>query len=155
MIESRENLPLAQEAPPDPLGVDAGLQKLHGHALLELPVAALGDPDLSHAAAPEKRYQDVGTDSLAGLGRARVLHSRRVCGHASLEKRARVRVGGEEVSHENRELGVGDAERVQTCRGLGGRQLGQVAENRGRLAQTSDRRAVHPLAPAPDRSPYR
>ena len=64
MIESREDLPLAQEAPPDSLGVDAGLEKLHGHALLELPVAALGDPDLSHAAAPEKRDQDVGTDSL-------------------------------------------------------------------------------------------
>ena len=145
MIEPREDLPLAQEAPPDPLGVETGLQKLQRHALLELPVAALGDPDLSHAAAPEKRHEDVGTDSLASLGRARILDPRRVRGHASLEETAGVRVGGEEVSHENREIGVGDAERVQASRGLGGRQLGQLAEDLGRFAQTSVRGTVQPL----------
>ena len=65
VVEAGEHLSLLHEAPPDPLGVDALAQQLQGDALLELPVAPLGDPDLAHAAAPEQRDEDVRADRLA------------------------------------------------------------------------------------------
>jgi hypothetical protein len=87
--------------------------------MLEVPVVALGDPDVAHASATEERHKDVVADSLTGPAGAAILDARGVRRRTRLQKAAGVRVRGEEISHESRELRVAGSKGVQARRRLG------------------------------------
>jgi hypothetical protein len=158
MVEAGEDLPLLHEAPADPLRVDSLAQQLQRDALLELAVAPLGDPDLAHAPAPEKRDENVRPDRLArravGLV-ARIPRKRgqprRVLGGAGLEEGAGRAVGGEQLAHEAGERGIGRLERHQPGAHRFRTELHQLAENHGGFAEARVRCAAHGWAAGPER----
>ena len=62
MIEAGEDLPLVPEAADDRVGVHAALEHLERHALLKRVVAAHGQVDRAHAAAPQLPDEAIGPD---------------------------------------------------------------------------------------------
>ncbi len=71
MLQARQDLPLAQEARVDLVGVESALQDLDGGPLLELAVGALRVVDHPHPAPSDFAQQAPDTDPLALEGLAR------------------------------------------------------------------------------------
>jgi hypothetical protein len=117
VLEPREDVALSAEAfaPMRPLLVKAG--ELQRHLALEAPVGLSGEPDLAHAAVPQRPQQREGTDQFAarmgarpgrGIGQAR----------ARLQAAAALRalVGGEQAAKRGCDLGLRPVERVEPGR---------------------------------------
>ena len=66
MTESREQPTFVAEAIGDAGPRNQAIEKLDGEQALETPVAAGGEPDLAHAAAPDQPVERVGADLSAG-----------------------------------------------------------------------------------------
>ena len=149
VLEAGENLPFAQEAPEDLLGVHAAFEELQRHELVELTVRALGLPDFTHAAASEQGAQAVGSDPVSG-GRARSARAARAdTGVERLADELRSEpadapveelltgglVGGEKVHDLFGELRIADGELCERRRALVRRQVGELLEARRAAAK--------------------
>ena len=160
VIEPREHLTFLQEPPPDALRVDPALQELQGDALLELAVAPLGDPDLSHAAAAEQRDQHVGTDGFArrvrirGRTGAELFETGCVLDGALLEEAPRRAVRVQQLAHHPGQVRIRSVERCEPRPALERRKLDELPEDVGGLGKARVA-GSHARASGPDRLRYR
>ncbi len=69
VVQTRENLPLAQEAAMHRFRIEPGADELERDALLELAVVALGEPDYAHAAGAEFAQQPPRPDAVTRVHR--------------------------------------------------------------------------------------
>ena len=69
MCEPGEDGALAFEAFLAAASRECDVEKLHGGLTFEPPIAALGEPNATHAALADRRHQGIRTDRLASQGR--------------------------------------------------------------------------------------
>ncbi len=138
MLEARQDLPFALEAPHNLLGGGPAADQLEGDALVELPVGALGEEDGAHPAPPERLHDAIRPHALA-LGRQHAV-GQQICGEGdgvdreAVEQRMRVGIGGEQGADLGKQIGVVRAGCLQE-----GVTLGGVAVQR-RVEETLDLR---------------